>query len=312
MIGRTASRRALRALAAAALAWVPLIAAPAPAAAQNAEVFRPVAFVDGKAITSFEVDQRLKLMRFSGAPSADEQDALDSMIEDRLKRGAAAASGLNLPREEVEIGLARMAAVRDQSPAAFQRALRRAGLSLSVVREHVETELLWSSIVRRDYGVQEEVTDLELQDEIEANGLDREVFFEIGEIVLPAGPGAMDRARSIAAEARGGASFSSLARRYSRSPSAPRGGRAGRLSARRLPPGLAGVLAGLEPGDVTDPLESARAVAILTVFDRIEEPRELTEEDREAIRAQLLERRLARRAEGRLAELRAQAYVDRR
>ncbi|MEO1687419.1 MAG: peptidylprolyl isomerase, partial [Pseudomonadota bacterium] len=229
-----------------------------------------------------------------------------------LKRAAAEAAGITLPREEVERGLARMAAAQGLNAQAFERRLRREGLSLAVVREHVETELLWSSVVRRDYGVQEEVTDLELEDEIEANGLDRAVSYDLGEIVLPAGPGVMERAAGIVAEARGGADFGALARRHSRSPSAPRGGRAGRVPEDRLPPALAQILAGLEPGEVTDPLETPRAVAILTIFDRIEETRELSPEDREAIRAQLLERRLARRADGRLAELRAQAYVDRR
>ncbi|MEO0680783.1 MAG: peptidylprolyl isomerase, partial [Pseudomonadota bacterium] len=259
-------RAAARAFAAALIAGAAAFADPSgsiapPAAAQSGDAFRPAAFVDGRAITTFEVEQRQRLLRFSGLPSVGENAALNSMIEDRLKRAAAEAAGITLPREEVERGLARMAAAQGLNAQAFERRLRREGLSLAVVREHVETELLWSSVVRRDYGVQEEVTDLELEDEIEANGLDRAVSYDLGEIVLPAGPGVMERAAGIVAEARGGADFGALARRHSRSPSAPRGGRAGRVPEDRLPPALAQILAGLEPGEVTDPLETPRAVA---------------------------------------------------
>ena len=68
----------------------------------------------------------------------------------------------------------------------------------------------------------------------------------------------------------------------------------------------------LEPGKVTRPLSVPNGVALLTVLSREETPIELTDEDRERIRAQLLERRLALYADGRLQELRADAFIDRK
>lgn len=300
---------------AAALCFVAAtVCAPAPTSAQSADAFAPAAFVDGRAVTNFDVDQRLRLLRIAGLPSATEEIALQSMIDDRLKRAAAEASGVAVAREDVDVGLSRFAQAQGLDARGLERRLRREGISLAVMREYIETEVLWSAVVRRDYGVAEEVTELELDDEISAMGLDRRVSYQLGEIAIPAGrdrAAAAALADEVVSEIRAGGDFSALARRHSRAPSARNGGRLGTVPAERLPPGLANALAGLEPGDVTDAFGVEAGFIILTVFERIEERRELSEADREAIRAQLLEQRLARRAEGRLAELRAQAYVDR-
>lgn len=311
MIGSSGSRLAAL-LRAAALGLAALAAAPAPGLAQDA--FAPAAFVDGRAVTNFDVDQRLRLLRIAGIAGADEEAALQSMIDDRLKRAAAEASGVSVEREDVDVGLSRFARSQGLDAGGLERRLRREGISLAVVREYIETEVLWSAVVRRDYGVSEEVTELELDDEIAANGLDRTVSYRLGEIAIPSAPdraAASALAADVVAQVRAGGDFSALARRHSRSPSARNGGGIGTLPAERLPAGLANALASMSAGDVTEPFEVEAGFIILGLFERVEERRELSEADREAIRAQLLDRRLARRAEGRLSELRAEAYVDR-
>ena len=84
------------------------------------------------------------------------------------------------------------------------------------------------------------------------------------------------------------------------------------MPASELPGALSAILSQLPAGGVTDALTAQGAVVILKVFERREEPREMTPEDRERVRAQMLEQRLARQAEGRLQQLRARAYVERR
>ncbi len=68
-----------------------LAAAPHPAAAQSGtDSFAVAAFVDGKAITNFDVDQRARLLTLAGVTqNPNFEMALQSMIDDRIKREAA-------------------------------------------------------------------------------------------------------------------------------------------------------------------------------------------------------------------------------
>lgn len=289
--------------------------APGPAAAQSApDAFSAAGFVNGMAITNFDVEQRARLLGLERGQPAPPDVAFDAMVEDRLKRAAAEAAGIEIRREDVEGALARFAAARGVDAAGLETRLRRAGVSLGAVRAFLETELMFGALIGRDFGPQSTVSDAELDAEIAARGLDRAIAFNLGEISIPAAsPEAAARAAAaVLAEYRGGADFAALARRHSRAPSAGQGGRVGWIPADRIPPGIAEAVAALAPGEATDPIPVPGGAVILAVFERREEAREIGPEDRERLRAQLVERRLTRRAEGRVAELKADAHVERR
>ncbi|WP_339948710.1 peptidylprolyl isomerase [uncultured Albimonas sp.] len=311
-------RSRARALLAGCLAALALLVAGAPTAkAQSApDAFAAAAFVNGKAVTNFDVAQRQKLIGLVGAGADDRETALQSVIDDRLKRGAASAAGVQVPPEEIEAALGRFAGSMGVSgPAALESRLRQAGVSLPVAREFIETELLWSALVRRDFLPGVQVSEQEIDAQIEAMGLDKRVSYSMGEIAVPdqGDPvGKRDEVQQWVEELRAGADFEAMARARSRSRSAAQGGRIGWVPASELPGALSAILSQLPAGGVTDALTAQGAVVILKVFERREEPREMTPEDRERVRAQMLEQRLARQAEGRLQQLRARAYVERR
>lgn len=317
---RAARRRALApaALCGGLLAGLLLAAAPAPAPAQSGpDAFAPAAFVDGKAVTNFDVEQRARLLKFTNVtPDLDRETAMDSVIDDRLKRRAADNAGLSVNREDVDRGLARFAEAQGlSSPAALESRLKAAGISLAVVRDYIEVELMWTSMIRREFSPRVEVTELELDEEIAASGLDRAVEFNMAEIAIAARgdpDAAMARAREAVAKIRGGEDFGAVARRYSQSPSAPKGGSLGWVPAERLPGPLRAQFMSMQPGGVTDPFPVQGGVAALGMLERREKEREITAEDRERLRQQLMEQRLQRQAEGRLLEMRARAYVERR
>ncbi|SES96644.1 peptidylprolyl isomerase [Oceanicella actignis] len=317
----------LRAALAAALVAAAALAAPGPGpAAQTAgagaprAAFQTVAFVNGKAITNYDLDQRMRLLRLTGAArGADEAElrerALDSLIDDALKREAASAAGIRVPAENLDAALAAFARGAGLDPARLDAQLRKAGVSRRALEEMIETQIAWASLIRRDYGPRAEVSEAELDDAIADQGLDRRVVYDLGEIGLPAGKdrdAALARIEELAARINAGEDFAALARRYSRTPSAARGGRMGKVPSDRLPPALADELAQLEPGKVTRPLGVPGGVVLLTVLGREEQKIDLTPEDRERIRQNLLEQRLQRYAEGRLQELRAQAHIERK
>lgn len=318
-----ASGFASRAATAALTLGLVLIAAapvlhPARAAAQNdAAAFQAAAFVDGKAVTNFDVQQRARLLKLSGVrPAVDLDAGLESMIDERLKRAAATAAGIKVEAQEVQNGLARFAESQGaKSPEQLESRLKAAGVSLTVAREFIETEMMWSSLIRRDYQPTVDLGPAEVEEQIKTMGLDKTVEFSLGEIAMALGDNPTEieaRARQIVVEARAGGDFSALARRWGQSQSAPKGGMVGWAPASQLPPQLAQMLQRMRPGEVTDPIPVPRGVVVLKLVDRRETPREMTDKDREQVRMQLLEQRLSRLAEGRLQELRARAYVERR
>lgn len=306
----------LRTAAALALALIAAFGAADRAAAQaGPNAFAPAAFVNGKAVTNFDVDQRRKLMLLAGLPD-DREAALQSVIDDRLKRTAAKAAGIQISPQEVEAGLGRFAEAQGaKGPQALEAKLRAGGVSLAQAREFIESELMWSALVRRDYGIDAQVTDAEVEAEIAATGIAKKVDYSLGELAVP-DEGDPSRVRQQVQvwvdQMRAGADFEAMARAHSRGRTAAQGGRIGWVPAEKLPPQLVALLGQLPVGGVTDPLTAQGAVVVLKVFDKREQAREVTQADRDRVRARMIEQRMSRQAEGRLQQLRARAYVERR
>ncbi len=313
------NRATLLLAGAAALCAATVALAPGEGRAQSRSdaSISSVAFVNGDVITNFDVDQRARLLGAMGAPpQARTPDlALQAMIDDRLKRSAARSAGIAIPPEQIDEAMANFAGNNNLTVAQLEERMRRAGVADESLRQFVESEVLWNTLIRRDYGPRADVTDLDLEDEIEAEGLDKKLTFELGEIAIPSRgneEAVIAQVERIAADINGGADFGAMARKYSRSPTAPRGGRMGAVPSDRLPPPLVAELRDLQPGHVTRPLSVPGGVALLTVFNVTETPIELSEQDRERIRERMRQQRLGRYGEGRLQELRADAYIDRR
>ena len=79
-----------------------------------------------------------------------------------------------------------------------------------------------------------------------------------------------------------------------------------------MPPAVRAALEPLAPGQATAPIEVPGGIVVLILNDRQDTRMELDAEGRERVRQLMLEERLTRLADGRLAELRARAFIDER
>lgn len=314
--------RSLPALAALAAGLLPAgpaaaqsLAAAAPTSGADANSpFAPAAFVNNRVVTRYDLDQRIKLLAMVGAPNSAQQ-AMDSLIDEKLKRSAAADAGVAVERPEVDQGLARFAASNGLDAEALAARLKAAGVSRVALRDYIESEILWTNYVRARFLSRSQVTDLELDDELKNGDRLSRTLYDLTEIVIPFGANrdaAMARASDIAAQINGGADAAALARRFSAAPTAAQGGRVGMLPPERLPPQLRTALDGMSAGQATQPVSVPGAAAVLVLNERKVERAEPTPELREQIRGQMLEERLTRLADARLAELRAAAFIDQR
>ena len=86
-----------------------LLCLPATAQVASTDLFKPVIMINGNAVTNFEVQQRMIMLKLFRTPGDLEEAALEALIEDRLRFIAAEEMGLALTEEEIIEGEAEFA-----------------------------------------------------------------------------------------------------------------------------------------------------------------------------------------------------------
>lgn len=242
----------------------------APALAQNP--FEPVLYINDKAITRYEIDQRQRFMRLLGSADIDRQGAEDALVEDRLRVFAAEQMGIEPTEEGLQAGLDEFASRANMNSAEFTAALERAGVEYQVFRDFVQAGVVWRGVIRQRFIPQINVSDAEVEQalkrEIETPVVNRVL---LSELIIPAPEGREDQAmqlgNSIAASNPSEAQFAEAARQYSASDSAEAGGRLSWVDVDNLPPALRSVILNLQPGQTTQPLQVPGAVVLFRLRD---------------------------------------------
>ncbi|QYK40062.1 MAG: peptidylprolyl isomerase [Paracoccaceae bacterium] len=237
---------------------------PGTAAAQG--LFSPRMIVNEQAITGFEVDQRARMLQLFGAPGDVAEQALNGLIEDRLRRGAALSLGLAVGEDQIRAGMEEFAGRANLTAEEFVTILNRAGVATETFRDFVLAGLLWREVVRARFLARAQITEAEIDRAIGQTSGATAVRVLLSEIVLPAPPGGEAQARALArrlrGEARSEAAFAAAARRYSAAGSAANGGALDWRPVSALPPTLAAAVLGLAPGQVSEPIDVDGGIAL--------------------------------------------------
>jgi peptidyl-prolyl cis-trans isomerase SurA len=111
-----------------------------------------VVFVNGTPITTYDIEQRSKLIQLTTHKSPARQEIIDELINDKLKVQEAKRFGLEASEEEVERALATMGSGGGRSSVAqLTQALAGAGLSIETLRSRVRAEIVWGQLVKGRY-----------------------------------------------------------------------------------------------------------------------------------------------------------------
>lgn len=265
-------RRILLGAALAAILAGANLAGTGPALAQG-NPFQPLVYVDDKAVTRYEVEQRQRFMQILRAPDADRAAAEKALVEDRLRFIAARQMGIAASDEQVEAGLAEFAGRANMGTEEFVKALGQAGVERQAFRDFIAAGVVWREVVRQrvvpSVRVGEAEIDQEMRRVIETP---RITHVALSELIIPAPPGqeaqAMRLAESLTGSVRSEADFAAAARRHSATPSAPQGGRLPWTPLENLPPSLRPIILSMQPGQISQPLSVEGAVVLFFLRDQ--------------------------------------------
>src|SRR5207247_2644991 len=131
------------------------------------------AVVDGRTITSDDVDKAYRRMRDTSQPLSDEETlaAKLNLLNDLITQDLllAKAQGLKIEVSDAEIDNAYAEAKKNVTEEAFQQELKRRNLTTADMRDGLRRELVTQKMIEREVGSKINVTDQDVSDFFNAN-----------------------------------------------------------------------------------------------------------------------------------------------
>ncbi|MBN9059351.1 SurA N-terminal domain-containing protein [Kaistia nematophila] len=130
------------------------------------------ATVNDQAITSYDVSQRIKLMKLFHQPSGDKA-VLDDMIDETLLDQVAKRRGMSVPDSAVEERFNGIAKQVKLPPAQFAKALSSQGVQADTLRKFLRAQMM-SGMVIKARARSIKVSEADVQAQIEKQGINTE------------------------------------------------------------------------------------------------------------------------------------------
>lgn len=247
------------------------------------------------------------------------QEAMDKLIEQELVRQVAAQQDIQVSAEEVDAEVAKLREVFD-TELSFKGRLQSEGFTEESYREHVAGMLAAKQYLDGIRATAAEVSDAELEQYYRDNEhrLTLPEQVRVRHILLTWKPmGTQDDRAAIRAQmapilerARNGEDFAELAKQHSEDSTAENGGDTGFFYRGQMVPAFEKVAFSLQPGEVSDPVETAFGVHILRLEERSAARLLPLDEVREQLREHVRGERMQAVVDQEIARLRDAAEID--
>lgn len=237
--------------------------------------------VNDEPISSFDINQRLRLVIAVAGGVSSEQEFLKvreqvirSMVDERLQIQEAKTVEMVIEDAQLDEFFRRRAQGLNQTPEQLEQALRGIGSSKKTMLDQMEAEIAWSQLVQGRLGSFVNVSDEEVEAYIQRIYDNRGKFeYRLAEIVLLVDSPEQEasvkaNAEELVDRIKKGASFPDLAQQLSASSTAAVGGDLGWITADDMDPTYAQIIKDLPVGDVSEPIRTAGGYVILAQRDR--------------------------------------------
>ena len=121
-----------------------------------------VAIVGGEPITEVDIQQRSRLIELSTQKKPPRQEALDELIDDKLKVQLSKRYIAEVPKRDIETAFANMAR-RAGTPLEFAKSTSAQGVSPEAIKSRIHADFVWSQIVRGKFQGSLQVGDKEVE-----------------------------------------------------------------------------------------------------------------------------------------------------
>ena len=239
------------------------------------------AIVNDTVISTFDVQQRMKLMLLSAGgriapqmlPQLQQQVVRD-LVQDQLKIQEAKKYDLVISDDEIADEIRQMAGQSGKTPDELLALLKKDGISGQTLKNEVASNLVWPRLVQGRYGKRARVSDDEIESTLERMRSDAtQEQTLISEICIPVPSpdqtqAYYDGSLQLLEQMRKGVPFAVIAQQFSACTTAAAGGDMGWVRAGELPEDLDAAVRDLPPGSVTNPISTDGAFMILAVRDK--------------------------------------------
>jgi peptidyl-prolyl cis-trans isomerase SurA len=275
-----------------------------PLAAQAQGDFSPVVYVNDRVVTQFELDQRRRLLVLFRTTGDLGTQAREQLIEDRLRLFAAELDGVRVTDEQIAEGTEEFAGRANLTGAQLLEVLGQAGVSAETFEDFIRAGQAWRDVVRGRFGPRAQVTEAEVDRAISnaagATGGVGTLAIEYAQYLVTG--------RDVARLDRIVSQLDTCDDLYGLAKGEPED----RLTVTALPPAdipaeIRAELDQMDDGEVSTRLTRGDATVVLMLCGRTAAFAEGI--DRDLVRAQLVNQRIASYANGYLAELRADAII---
>lgn len=252
---------------------------PKQVLAQN--VLRIAAVVNDDVISAHDLAQRIRLAiitaRMKNTPEVRKRLAptiLRTMVDERLKEQEGKRLELEVTETQIQQGLAGFAQSQKIPPAKLQQALAQMGVDPEVLEDQARAEILWGRVITRESRGRLNVSENEINAAmaaIESNKGKPEYLYS--EIFLPIETASQESSirqmiERLFGHIQNGASFSTLARDFSQSTSASRGGNLGWVQSGNIPVNIESILSQIPINGYSNPIRSVSGFYLLHLRDK--------------------------------------------
>lgn len=248
--------------------------------------------------------------------------ALDQVVDHHLVLQQASDLKLSVTSAEIDNALEEVKRQNKLDEAGFADALKSQGFTLEAYRKNLKQQILELKVINTAVRSRVTVSDEEVRAYYQQSG--RQISggattAHLRQILLEAPENApaqlVEEKRKVAAKvlelARGGRSFTELAKAYSDDAATKAdGGDLGWVGPGMLVDPLDQVVAGMDPGDLRGPIRAGRGFYVLELVERKQADLRPFEEVKEQLRRQLYDQQLEKATQSWIKELRKKAHID--
>ena len=267
--------------------------------------------VNGEPISSYDVQQRIRLAAVADRQRISAAQALNLLVEENIKNFEGRKIGFKITDDDIDKEVTRIAQQRNLTREQFESALRQQGLQPQTLKARLRADISWNSSVRHRFAAgapSNSEIDAEIARREQAGGA-KVVDYVLHQVIFVVAGGAAGAAQANANTARNrfngcesGVEMLRGMRDVAVRPAVSR-------SSSDMAKPLADLLAKTPPGKLTQPYRTELGIEALAVCER----RDRTDRSslRQAVERELSAKRIDDRAANWMKELKASTPVQR-